>query len=65
MAADAPRWEAEELSAEPVTNADLVCNDCDFKYDCDGNPGNVSKCAVFPKMKPLNVLDGGDCAEHS
>lgn len=65
MAADAPKWEAEELSVEPVTNASLVCSDCDFKYDDDGNPANVSKCVIFPTIKPLNVLNGGDCSEHS
>lgn len=65
MATDAPRWEDEELSVKPVTNEDLVCKDCDFRYDCDGNPANVSKCVIFPTIKPVDVLNGGDCNEHS
>lgn len=46
-----------------VTNDDLVCKDCLFKYDDSVKLGNTSKCEVY-EAKPNEVLLGGECDEY-
>lgn len=54
------RIKSESKAAIRVTNKNLVCKDCLFKYDDDTKLGNTSKCAVY-KTKPNLILLGGKC----
>lgn len=54
------RIKSESAAAIRVTNKNLVCKDCLFKYDDDAKLGNTSKCAVY-KTKPNLILLGGKC----
>lgn len=55
------RMESEGKGFVSITNKDLVCKDCKFKRDDSYIFGNVSKCDVFPVMKPREVLKGSKC----
>lgn len=48
-----------------ITNNDLVCKDCKFRRDDSYIFGNVSKCDVFPVMKPRGVLKGDKCKYYN
>lgn len=54
------RIKSESKTAIRVTNKNLVCKDCLFKYDDDTKLGNTSKCAIY-KAKPNLILLGGKC----
>ena len=58
------RLESEQKSVTRITNYDLVCRDCAQKFDDSEIYGNVSRCKVYPKCKPLGVLNGEGCKEH-
>lgn len=60
-----PRWEAEEWKVTRITNADLACGSCAFAYDDTEIYGNTSRCEKYPAQKPLGILDGEGCGEHS
>lgn len=55
------RIESESPGMVRITNNDLDCKDCKFKRDDSYIFGNVSKCDVFPVMKPREVLKGSKC----
>ncbi len=57
------KFKKDILKFTPIKNANLVCKDCKKRYDDTELPCNTSKCEVF-KMKPSEVLDGGDCIEY-
>ncbi len=54
---------SEQQCMRRITNDDLVCKDCTFKYDDTVKLGNTSVCEKFD-VKPSEVLLGGDCIEH-
>ena len=54
------RIKIESKAAIRVTNKNLVCKDCLFRYNDDTKLGNTSKCAVY-KAKPNLILLGGKC----
>lgn len=58
------RIESESPGMVRITNNDLDCKDCKFKRDDSYIYGNVSKCDVFPVMKPKEVLKGSKCKYH-
>ena len=54
---------SEQQCMRRITNDDLVCKDCTFKYDDTVKLGNTSVCEKFD-VKPSEVLLGGDCIEY-
>ena len=54
---------SEQQCMKRITNNDLVCNDCAFRYDDTVKLGNTSVCEKFD-VKPVEVLLGGDCIEY-
>lgn len=54
---------SEQQCMKRITNDDLVCKDCAFKYDDAIKLGNTSICEKFD-VKPTEVLLGGDCIEY-
>lgn len=70
------RIKSEQESTAPIRCSDLVCKDCEFRFD-DSNPmrngrrngygrmrGPTSKCSKFA-VKPTDVLLGGNCPKYS
>ena len=59
------RITSEQRTAIRITNSDLVCRDCLQRLD-DNGPlyGNTSKCEAYPYCKPIEVLNGEECAEY-
>lgn len=54
----------DPLKMERITNNDLICRDCKFKFDDTEKPCNTSKCAKFNHIKPNEVLDGKYCLQY-
>lgn len=52
-----------DLKFEKISNANLVCKDCAYKFDDSKIIGNVSRCAKFT-LKPNYVLLGGNCEKY-
>ena len=44
-----------------ITNNDLVCKDCLYRYDDTEILGNTSRCEMYEECKPNDVIDGGPC----
>lgn len=40
-----------------VTNRDLTCKDCQYRRDDSTIFGNTTRCEMFPKMKPTEVIN--------
>ena len=57
------KFKKDKLAFTRITNEDLVCKDCDNKFDDSEMPCNTTKCEVY-KLKPSDVLDGGKCSEY-
>lgn len=57
------RIESEQTCMRRITNDDLVCKDCKFKYDDAVILGNTSKCAIY-ESKPNKVILGKECDEY-
>lgn len=55
------RYDLEMGNFEPVTNKNLVCNDCKFVYL---EVNRVSICEIYKDMKPSKVLYGKTCMEY-
>ena len=55
---------SEQQCMRRITNDDLVCKDCTYKYDDFIKLGNTSTCEVY-NVKPNKVLLGGDCDEYN
>ena len=53
--------EADDLQFHRITNADLVCRDCKFRFDDSVIFGNTSRCLVYTPQKPGSVLVGKSC----
>lgn len=54
------RIESEARAGRRISNKDLVCKHCAYKYDDSKKLGNTSRCQAF-KRKPTNILLGGNC----
>ena len=57
------RIHSEQQCMRRITNNDLVCKDCAFRYDDSKKFGNTSECEMF-EQKPNEVLLGGKCYEY-
>lgn len=55
--------ESEQQCMRRVTNDDLVCKTCIYKFDDSVKLGNTSICEMYD-VKPSEVLLGGDCDEY-
>lgn len=58
------RVESEERAVIGIHNDTLVCKDCLLRYDDSVKLGNMSKCEAYPDMKPMAVINGGECTEY-
>ena len=58
------KFTKDPLKMERITNNDLICRDCRFKFDDTEKPCNTSKCAKFNRIKPNEVLDGKYCLQY-
>lgn len=54
---------SEQQCMKRITNDDLVCKTCEYKFDDSIKLGNTSTCEIFT-VKPGKVLLGGDCDEY-
>lgn len=57
------RVASEQNCFRRITNKELVCKDCKYKYDDSKVLGNTSRCEVY-ESKPNQVLLGGNCDEY-
>lgn len=55
------KCQRDKLHFIRISNQDLVCRDCLYRYDDSGIWGNTSKCEMYETMKPSSVIDGGKC----
>jgi len=55
------KCQRDKLHFVRISNQDLVCQDCLYRYDDTKIPGNTSKCEVYEDVKPSEILDGGQC----
>lgn len=53
---------SEQQCMRRITNDDLVCKTCIYKYDDSIKLGNTSICEIYD-AKPNEVLSGGECDE--
>lgn len=60
----AEKFEKDELKFSRIRNEDLVCVDCEKRYDDTELPRNTSRCEAYD-VKPGKVLDGDLCDEYS
>lgn len=58
MAGKKFNWSKKEGYPTPITNENLVCNDCEY------NTVVASKCEVYPRCKPDKILLGGPCGQY-
>ena len=52
---------SEQFCMRRITNNDLVCKDCLYRYDDTEILGNTSRCEMYEECKPNDVIDGGPC----
>lgn len=57
------RIQSEARAVSRVTNQDIVCRDCRFKYDDSIKWGNTSTCKKY-KIKPNQVILGKACDKY-
>lgn len=57
------RYESEQKAFMRITNDNLKCKDCLYKYDDTTIYGNTSKCSMF-NHKPDKVILGGECNKY-
>lgn len=55
------RRRSEQLCMKRITNDDLVCKDCMYRFDDSQIWGNTSRCEMHEECKPNEVILGGDC----
>lgn len=51
----------EQLCMKRITNDDLVCRDCLYRYDDSQILGNTSRCEMYGESKPNEIILGKDC----
>lgn len=54
------RYESEGKGIVRITNKDLVCKDCMYRYDDSVIFGNTSRCDFYPARKPNSILKGNE-----
>ena len=54
---------SEQQCMRRITNDELVCKTCIYKYDDTVKLGNTSVCEMYD-VKPDEVFLGGDCDEY-
>ena len=54
------KCQRDKLRFVRISNQDLVCRDCLYRYDDSMIWGNTSKCEMYEE-KPSTVIDGGNC----
>lgn len=55
------KFKNDRLKFGLIKNADLMCNDCMYRYDDSQVFGNTSRCEMYQDCKPSEVLDGNEC----
>lgn len=55
------KCQRDKLRFVRISNQDLVCRDCLYRYDDRVIWGNTSKCEMYETVKPSTVIDGGKC----
>ncbi len=50
----------EQMAFSRITNSQLTCSDCVYRFDDSEICGNTSKCEMYIS-KPNRVLLDGDC----
>ncbi len=58
------RIESEQQCMKRITNNDLACKSCKYKFDDSVKFGNTSICEMY-EIKPSKVLLGDECDEYS
>lgn len=53
---------SEQQGMKRITNDNLICKNCKYKFDDTVKLGNTSTCQMF-NVKPNEVLLGKDCIE--
>lgn len=54
---------SEQKCMKRITNDELACKTCAYKYDDTIKLGNTSTCEMYD-VKPDKVLLGGDCDKY-
>lgn len=54
------KWKHDRLVFSHVTNTDMVCIDCSYRYEDSEISKNTSTCEMY-ETKPDSVLLGGEC----
>lgn len=54
------RVKSEARATKRITNNDLVCKDCIYKFYHPNKPEKTAKCEAY-KSKPSSILLGGNC----
>ena len=57
------RIASEARACVRITNNDLVCKDCGYRFPDSKVFGNTARCKKFT-LKPTKVLKGGSCDEY-
>lgn len=57
------KFKKDNLKFDQIKNENLVCKNCQFRFDDTDMPCNTSRCKMF-EVKPDEVLDGGKCIEY-
>ena len=57
------RIQSEAKAVSRLTNQDIVCKDCRFRYDDSIKWGNTSTCKRY-SIKPNPVILGKSCDEY-
>ncbi len=55
---------SEQKCMRRITNNDLVCKTCIYKFDDTVKLGNTSRCEIYD-VKPNDVLLGEDCEDYT
>lgn len=57
------KFKEDKLGFNVITNDMLVCKDCYWRKNDKLVPANVCRCNAY-NIKPLAVLDGGQCDKY-
>lgn len=55
---------SEQKAMVRVSNKDLICKDCRFRFEDTIKLGNTSVCEKYP-LKPNKIFFGKDCKYYS
>lgn len=54
------KMKSDQLCFSRITNNDLVCKDCLYRFEDSEILGNTSRCEMYA-LKEAKVLSGGKC----